>query len=255
MEKYISNIKKDLLFRSNLNLNDINTIRDNSHIFINYFHGGFDYEFKLFNPQRTQLQEDFFIDVPPKTIICFTTPLGYTNTFSLVKNNKNNINIINYFKDITEHDYIKLFLMKNYVRNLNDNFEYHRERPYINCFKHSIWYYHGQKCPDLELLVSYDDLRFDYITDDFKFYKTNYQNGKFVRTNCKLSDGDITINDFGELYNYLDSPDKKITMKLSEFIRLNSDDGNIISLLFPVVDIFQMINPNLKRIWLNMKTV
>ena len=233
IDMYISKIKQDLLFRSNLNLNDINTIRDNSNIFINYFHGGFAYDFKLFDTAGDTLQEKFFFDVPPKTIICFTTPLGYTNTFSLVKNNKNNTNIINYFKDITEHDYLKLFLMRNYVRNLNNNFEYQTELPYINCFKHSIWYYDGQKCPDLELVVSYEDLREFYIPDDFKFYKTNYQNGKFVRTYCKLSNGDYEINNFRELYNYLDHPEKKFSMKLSEFIKLNSDDGKYNLFIIP----------------------
>lgn len=112
------------------------------------------------------INTDFSNKVPPKTIICFLSPVNVNTGFD-----KRDRSFLYNFKDLQhtmeKSKYLELFKFRNHMRYVNDNSEYRttirnreiRDMDYYNsCFKNSVWYYPGQAYPEMNLSVSYYDI-------------------------------------------------------------------------------------------------
>jgi hypothetical protein len=220
-KKTINDMKPFL--NENISEVEINNELNKAEIVISSFHGGIDFDFQAFTN---------FKDVPPKTIIFFTTPLGY-QTDILLSKKKGNINFIDYFENLSVSDFKKLFLLRSTLSNLDRTIllphNIHNDIIF-SCFKHGTWYYPGQKYPDLDLGLEESDLVKNYVTNDFSFYKL------YLESNSKVSKKNAIFENLLEKpnnkYNSIADIESKLLYKdihfgstLSKFIGTNENSN------------------------------
>ena len=166
--------------------------------------------------------------VPPKTIICYLTPVNYLAFHKLQKYPND---LINFMKDLNFSDMTALFLQRNnFQKGKLESFELstadeHEDNYFkkkgipayqiYNCFENSVWYYPGDLYPDLKLAIAKTDF-------DTKNYRSTHKPIKYKMnediTNLVLNNDNI------EEY-FTANPDKHLVSSMSEYIhRINNSE-------------------------------
>jgi len=102
--------------------------------------------------------------VPGNTIICFLAPINETNL--VFSTNAPNQYINKYMAKLNGEQFKTIINEKHNLSNLDSNLEDSVKYNNIyyegfNCFKNSIWYYPGDKYPDVFISVSANDVKYD----------------------------------------------------------------------------------------------
>ena len=201
---------------------ELNSEINKSELVISSFHGGLHFDIENLTNYKK---------VPPKTMIFFTTPLGYQLDMVLSKKSGNN-NLIDYFDNLSSSEFKKLFLLRSTLSNLDRTIispaNYNHEIIF-NCFKNGIWYYPEQKYPDLGLSIYNNDFDSNYIKGDFEFFKLCLDSDSNVikkqATINNLNGGNDSYKSLNEIkQTMISEPDFNLDSLLSDFIDSNPND-------------------------------
>ena len=159
--------------------------------------------------------------VPNNTVICFLSPINETNLVFPINSGSKSIN--NFMAKLNIDQFKTIIKEKQNLSNLEsinkDTINYYNIKyKGFNCFKNSIWYYPGDKYPEVRIDVTAYDVESDITNAEDSKINTLFQPYDIEYTKRDLG-GNITYTKNNKFYNELngetiDERDKDSVRKL-----------------------------------------